>query len=70
MTGFRVQFEGWNNLRFLMISQFPQNGIAEISGYLHVNRKGKLAEAAVRQWRFNDQLIMIGDVVWTPIRPG
>ena len=46
----------------------PQNGIAEISGYMHVNPKGKLAEAAVRPWIFDDQII--GDIVWSPIRPG
>ena len=46
----------------------PQDGIAQISGYLHVNKKAKLTEAAVRTWMFDDRII--GDIVWTPIRPG
>lgn len=46
----------------------PDDGIAEFFGYLHMNHEAKLAKAAVRTWMFDDQII--GDVVWTPIRPG
>ncbi len=49
-------------------NDLPQDGIAQISGYLHVNKKGKLTEAAVRTWMFDDRII--GDIVWTLIRPG
>jgi hypothetical protein len=45
-----------------------QDGIAQISGYLHVNKTGKLTEAAVRTWMFDDRII--GEIVWTPIMPG
>ena len=43
-----------------------QDGVAQISGYLHVNKIAKLTEAAVRTWMFDDRII--GDIVWTPIR--
>ena len=46
----------------------PEDGIAQILGYLHVNKEGKLTEDAVRKWISNDRIM--GDVEWTPIRPG
>ena len=32
----------------------PDNGIAEIFGYLHVNKRSLLAYTAVRTWIFDD----------------
>jgi hypothetical protein len=46
-----------------------EDGIAQISGFLHViNKEGKLTEDAVRTWIINDRIM--GDIEWTPIRPG
>jgi len=46
----------------------PDNGIAEIFGYLHVNKRSLLYDTSVRTWIFDDRII--GDIVWSPIRPG
>ena len=46
----------------------PEDGIAKIYGYLHVNKRSQLTEAAVRTWIFDDRII--GEIVWTPILPG
>ena len=46
----------------------PDDGIAKISGYLHVDKKGKLSETAVRKWISDDRIK--GEVVWTPVNPG
>ena len=43
----------------------PDDGIAKISGYLHVNKTGKLAEAVVRTWISDDRIK--GEVEWTPV---
>ena len=32
----------------------PDNGIAKIDGYLHVNKTSLLADTAVRPWIFDD----------------
>ena len=46
----------------------PDDGIATIDGYLHVNSRSLLANTAVSKWIFDDRIIE--DIVWTPIRPG
>jgi hypothetical protein len=46
----------------------PIDGIAQISGYLHVNKEGKLTKNAVRTWIINYQIL--GDIEWTPTLPG
>ena len=46
----------------------PENGIAKIDGYLHVNKTSLLADTAVRTWIFDDRIV--GEIIWTPILPG
>jgi hypothetical protein len=46
----------------------PDDGIATTDWYLNVNSRSLLADTAVSKWILDDQII--GDIVWTPIRPG
>jgi hypothetical protein len=54
--------------------EVPDNGIAKIDGYLHVNKTSLLADIAVRPWIFdvNHQRYykiddrIIRDIIWTP----
>ena len=46
----------------------PEDGLAKVSGYLHVNKKFLLYEATVRKWITDDRIR--GDIQWNPIQPG
>ena len=45
----------------------PDEGLAQISGYVHLNRKCR--ETAVRPWLF-DNRIKSDEIEWRPIHPG
>ena len=62
----RIHFRGLKKLSFFY--DLPEDGIAKISGYLHVDKKSQLPESAVRTWIVDDRIK--GDVQWTPIHPG
>ena len=46
----------------------PQDGLGEISGYLHVNKTASFTEAAVRTWITDDRIN--GEDKWSPVLPG
>ena len=62
----RIHIGGLETLSFSY--DLPEDGIAKISGYLHVNKTSQLPEAAVREWIVDDRII--GEVEWTPVFPG
>ena len=47
----------------------PEDGLAKISGYVHVNKTNTITEAAARGWICDDRIIG-GDVEWRPVLPG
>ena len=46
----------------------PEEGLAQISGYVHVNKKFKLREASVQTWLFDERIS--GEIEWRPVLPG
>ena len=46
----------------------PDEGLAKISGYVHVSKTSRLYESAVRTWILDDRIN--GEIEWTPDLPG
>jgi len=47
---------------------FPQDGLARISGYLHASKRFLITENTVRAWILDDRIS--GEIEWTPVMPG
>ena len=62
----RIKISGLENCAFSY--DLPDNCLAKISGYMHVNKVSRLTETGVRTWIFDERII--GEIEWTPVMPG
>ena len=46
----------------------PEEGLAKISEYFHVNTASRLYESAVQAWIFDD--LISGEIEWMPVLRG
>ena len=62
----RIKLNGLENCSFSY--DVPDEGLAKISGYVHVNKASRLYGSAVRTWILDDRIS--GEIEWTPVLPG
>ena len=62
----RIKLNGLENCFFSY--DVPYEGLAKISGYLHVNKASRLYGSAVLIWIIDDRIS--GEIEWTPVLPG